>query len=111
MPARPESTVLLLFALAAAGAQASSQYEYVNRVDRDGDGFIVLEEYLDWMSRAFHDMDRNGDGVLDPHEQLIPGAKRVTLAEFHSRLGEQFRKQDVDSDGRLTAKEYLAPPR
>lgn len=110
MPARLDRLVLLAL-LAAGSAQASSQYEYVNRVDRDGDGFIVLDEYLDWMSRAFHDMDRNRDGVLDPHEQLVPDAKRVTLSEFHGRLSEQFGKQDVDGDGRLTAKEYLAPPR
>ncbi|HEX5756753.1 MAG TPA: hypothetical protein VFY12_10435 [Arenimonas sp.] len=110
MPVRLDQLVLLAV-LAAGSAQATSQYEYINRVDRDGDGFIVLGEYLDWMSRAFHDMDRNGDGVLDPHEQLIPDAKRVTLAEFHTRLSGQFHKQDVDNDGRLSAKEYLAPPR
>lgn len=110
MPVRPDRIVLLA-ALAAGSAQASSQHEYINRVDRDGDGFIVLDEYLDWMSRAFHDMDRNSDGVLDPQEQLVPDARRVTLAEFHARLAEQYRKQDVDGDGRLTPREYLAPPR
>ena len=35
----------------------------------------------------------------------------ITLAEHRERLAERFRKQDVDRDGFLSARELSAPPR
>lgn len=110
MPARRPERGLWLLVLLAGSAWAQSPDEYFRRIDRDFDGALSRLEFQDWMSRAFHSMDRNGDRVLDPDEQLIANAPRVTLADLHQRLSVQFDKQDRNADGRLSPAEYLAPP-
>ncbi len=96
---------------AAAGAQVTSSSEYLQRMDRDGDGRVSLDEYLAWMSYSFDQRDRNGDGVLDGDE--LPGGrgKPVTRAQHRATLVERFHRQDADGDGYLSARELLAPPR
>lgn len=103
---------LLALGLAgAAAAQVADPGEYLRRMDRDGDGRISLDEYLDWMAYAFDQRDRNRDGVLDAGE--LPGGrgKPVTREQHRATLAERFRSQDADGDGYLGAKELLAPPR
>jgi Ca2+-binding EF-hand superfamily protein len=92
----------------AAGAQAD---DYFAKVDLDGDGLVSLPEFLERMGFAFDQMDVDGDDVLEPHEQHIPNAKAITLAEHHERFTAQFRRQDSNRDGGLTRAELLAPPR
>lgn len=91
-------------------AQAQSADSYFNAVDTDADGRISLSEYQERLSYAFRRMDRNGDGVVEVHEQLVPGAPRMTLAQLHAQLAEQFRRQDKNHDGWLSKREFLAPP-
>lgn len=109
---RPVYWALLGLGLAgAATAQLADTGEYLRRMDRDGDGRISLDEYLDWMSYAFDQRDRNHDGVLDASE--LPGGRGapVTRAQHRATLAERFRRQDADGDGHLSARELLAPPR
>jgi hypothetical protein len=94
-----------------SGAHAQTQADFVARMDADGDRRVSLPEYTEYMSYAFRRMDRNGDGVLDPGEQLVPNAKRLTLAEHQANLAAMFHRQDVDHDGFLDARELAAPPR
>jgi Ca2+-binding EF-hand superfamily protein len=104
--------VLLALGLAGASiAQVTNTSEYLRRMDRDGDGRISLDEYLDWMKYAFDQRDRNHDGVLDASE--LPGGRGrpVTRTQHRAMLIERFHKQDADGDGYLSAKELLAPPR
>lgn len=101
---------LVVTSLTFAGVQAQSASEYFHVVDRNRDDRLSLSEYQDWMTRAFHDMDRNHDEILEPHEQLVPNSRSVHLSDLHNRLATQFNRQDVNHDGWLTAKEYLAPP-
>ncbi len=103
--------VLLMLVAGAAAAQVTESSEYLKRMDTDGDGRVSLEEYLAWMSYAFDQRDRNGDGVLTADE--LPGGrgKPVTRAEHVATLTARFRKQDANGDGYLSAKELLAPPR
>lgn len=82
----------------------------MQRFDRDGDGRVVEQEYLDYLGLGFRVRDLNADGVLSEHE-LPPGAKPLTLAEHEARLRRQFKRQDADGDGALSARELLAPPR
>ena len=103
--------VLLWLGPAMASAQVTDSGEYLKRMDTDGDGRVSLSEYLDWMSYAFDQRDRNGDGVLSVDE--LPGGrgKPVTREQHRATLTERFRKQDANGDGYLSAKELLAPPR
>lgn len=94
----------------AAGAQVERTSDYLARMDKDGDGRVSLAEYLDWMSYAFDRMDRNGDGVLTPDEQPGGRGKPITREQHRAQLAERFRKQDLNHDGFLSAKELAAPP-
>ena len=104
-------TLLGLLVAGAASAQVTESTDYLARMDTDGDGRVSLDEYLAWMSYAFDQRDRNGDGVLGADE--LPGGrgKPVTRAQHVAILTERFRKQDANGDGYLSAKELLAPPR
>lgn len=96
--------------LASASAVAQSRSTYFNTVDTDHDGRITLAEFQERMSWAFRQMDRNGDEVLAPDEQLVPNAPRLTLGELHARLAAQYRRQDRNKNGWLSPAEFLAPP-
>jgi hypothetical protein len=95
----------------ASHARAQSQADFVARMDADGDRRVSLAEYTEHLSYAFRRMDADGNGVLEPGEQLVPNAKRLTLAEHHANLAAQFGRQDANQDGYLTAPELAAPPR
>ena len=56
-------------------------------------------------------MDVDGNGVLEPHEQHVPDAPRITIEQHEARFGAQFRRQDANGDGYLSRTELLAPPR
>ena len=95
--------------VSTAGAQ--TQADFVARMDTDGDRRVSLAEYTEHLSYAFRRMDIDGNGVLEPNEQLVPNARRLTLAEHHANLAAMFRRQDVNHDGFLSASELAAPPR
>ena len=94
----------------AHGAAAAPASDYFDSIDLDRDGRVSLEEFQQRMSWAFRQMDRNGDEVLSPDEQLVPNAPTLTLAELRRRMAEQFRRQDRNKDGWLSQRELLAPP-
>jgi len=96
--------------LASISVFAQNHNDYLASFDADGDNRVSLEEFQKAMSWAFEQMDKNGDGVLSPEEQLVPKAKTFTLKEHHDRLAIQFGKQDRNHDGYLSAKELAAPP-
>ena len=101
-----------MYGLAAAAiAQVQATDDYLARMDQDGDGRINLVEYQRWMSYAFNARDANRDGVLSAQEQPGGRGAALTLAKHHERLADRFRKQDVDGNGYLSAKELSAPPR
>lgn len=103
------TTTLLLSPLAFAQVQAPS--DYMQHMDRDGDGRVSLAEYTEWMRYGFDAMDKNGDGILEPHEQPGGRGKPINRAEHTATLTERFHRQDANKDGYLSAKELAAPPR
>lgn len=105
------ASLAVVAALLAGTVMAQSSDDYFSLVDLDGDGRISLQEFLERMSFAFRQMDLDGNGVLEPHEQNIPNAPTITLAQHHERFTAQFRRQDADADGYLGRREFLAPPR
>lgn len=102
--------LLLLPALPAA-AQVQDTGDYLQRMDRDGDGRIGPDEYLQWMLYAFDRMDRNGNGVLEPAEQPGGRGKAISREQQREVILARFRKQDANADGYLSARELMAPPR
>ena len=102
---------LLALAILAPGAGAARAGDYFSAVDLDGDGRVSLAEFLERMGFAFGQMDVDGNDVLEPHEQHVPDAPRITRAEHEARFTAQFRRQDADGDGYLSRTELLAPPR
>jgi Ca2+-binding EF-hand superfamily protein len=84
---------------------------YFSRFDQNNDGRISVAEYQSKLSYAFHQLDLNGNNVLEVDEQPGNRPKRLTLQEHHARLAAQFRKQDRNRNGFLDLKELAAPPR
>ena len=96
-----------------AQAQAPTREDYLRRFDADGDGRVSLGEYQEYLSRGFHAMDRDGNGVLAAGE-LPPGVRTrtATTLESHRRaLARMFDLLDLDNSGHLDARELTAPPR
>ncbi|MCD9088510.1 hypothetical protein [Stenotrophomonas sp. SY1] len=101
---------LLLVALPVA-AQVQDTTAYLQRMDADADGRVSPDEYLQWMFYAFDRMDRNGNGVLEAAEQPGGRGKPITREEQRQVILARFARQDADSDGYLSARELMAPPR
>lgn len=53
----------------------------------------------------------DGNAVLEPHEQHVPDAPRITIEQHEARFGAQFHRQDANGDGYLSRQELMAPPR
>jgi hypothetical protein len=107
----PLLVAAVVAALVPHAAAHAAGDDWFARVDTDDDGRVSLPEFLAKMSWAFSQRDLDGDGVLQPSEQHVAGARPITLAEHHARLARQFGRQDVDGDGFLSRRELLAPPR
>jgi len=89
----------------------------LDRMDRNVDGKISLEEYRNAMVRRFGARDVNDDGVLEGDEfpkEWLAGADvqaatgRVTFEQFAVELQLVFDHFDVDKDGQLDATEIAA---
>lgn len=106
-----ERALVAALGLAVAGTStAGSGSSYFDVVDTNHDKKISLEEYLERFTFAFRKMDSNHDSILQPREQLVPNGPTVTLLELKHRLEKQFHRQDMDKNGWLSAREFLAPP-
>lgn len=87
----------------------SSPRAYLQRMDSNGDGRVDEAEYVAYMSRGFVRMDTDGNGVLDGDE-LPPGSRPVSLAQYQQNLRAAFHRQDGNHDGLLDAAELSRPP-
>lgn len=108
--AAPAAQTVTPAAAPAQGVVPQRSGDYLQRMDANGDGKISVVEYQDWLSYAFDGMDRNRDGVLTPDEQPGGRGKPITRDEHRARLAERFKRQDIDRNGFLDAKELSAPP-
>jgi len=100
----------LLWPLLAV-SQVRQASEYLQRMDANGDGRVSDEEYLEWMLYAFDQMDRNGNGILEPEEQPGSRGKPITRQQQQQVILERFSRQDANQDGFLDEQELMAPPR
>ena len=113
---------LATMAASAASPQPPSEpvdtaQAMLDRMDRNVDGKISLEEYRNAMVRRFGARDVNDDGVLEGDEfpkEWLAGADvqaatgRVTFEQFAVELQLVFDHFDVDKDGQLDATEIAA---
>lgn len=97
-------------ASSAANPLPATPAEYLAMMDLDGDGYIALHEYRDYMSRGFRRLDADGNGVLEGAELPSPGAAPVHLRDHLESLARTFRRLDRNGDGRLDAVELASPP-
>ena len=107
----PASIVGLVLGVAAfAQDLPRSPQELLQAMDGDGDGRVSLAEYTTYMMRGFDRIDADGNGLLEGDE-LPPGAKPVTRADYVKSLAAAFARQDGNHDGYLDARELARPPR
>jgi hypothetical protein len=114
--------VMVLAAIVAnasepAGKPVDTAQAMRNRMDRNVDGKISLEEYRNAMVRRFGARDVNDDGVLDAAEfpkEWLAGADvqeatgKVSFEQFSAELPLVFDGFDADHDGQLDAAETAA---
>ena len=107
---RPWTAATLALAALLATGFARAPSDLLGRFDTDGDGRVVEQEYVDYLSLGFRARDVDGNGVLEGGE-LPPGSRPITRADSEMRLRRQFARQDGNRDGHLDTRELLAPPR
>ena len=99
------------------GQPVDTAQAMLDRMDRNLDGKISLEEYRNAMVRRFGARDVNDDGVLEgdefPKEWLagaaVEGATgKVSFEQFTAELPLVFDRFDADKDGQLNAAETAA---
>jgi hypothetical protein len=102
---------------APASKPVDTPQAMLDRMDRDVDGKISLEEYRNAMVRRFGARDLNDDGVLQGDEyprEWLAGANvqqatgKVSWEEFEAQLPLVFDQFDANKDGLLDAAEIAA---
>jgi hypothetical protein len=97
-----------------AGQPVDTAKAMLDRMDRNLDGKISIEEYRNAMIRRFGARDLNDDGVLEGDEfpkEWLAGADvqeatgKVTWEQFAIQLVVVFDQFDSDKDGQLDAAE------
>ena len=100
-----------------AGQPVDTAKAMLDRMDRNLDGMISIEEYRNAMIRRFGARDLNDDGVLEGDEfpkEWLAGADvqeatgKVTWEQFAIQLVVVFDQFDRDRDGQLDAAELAA---
>ncbi len=100
-----------------AGQSVDTVKAMLDRMDRNQDGKISLEEYRNAMVRRFGARDRNDDGVLEGDEypkEWLAGASaqsatgKVTFEQYSAELPIVFDRFDANKDGQLEAGEIAA---
>ena len=97
-----------------SGPPVDTAKAMLDRMDRNLDGKISIEEYRNAMIRRFGARDLNDDGVLEGDEfpkEWLAGADvqeatgKVTWEQFAIQLVVVFDQFDRDKDGQLDAAE------
>lgn len=100
-----------------ATAPVDTPKAMLDRMDRNQDGKISLEEYRNAMIRRFGARDHNDDGVLEGKEfppEWLAGAGehgatgKVTFEQFSVELPIVFDQFDANKDGQLETGEIAA---
>ena len=100
--------VLGLIALAIAWAMADEAVaggrkgdRAIERLDRDGDGYISQSELEAYRGGRFEELDRDGDGTVSRDEMM----ERI-MRRMEREFGPRFDALDANRDGRIDRNEY-----
>ncbi len=125
------SALALLFQPAAAQMSAEGRASrWFAEHDRNGDGYLQVDEVLAYEAKVFRRMDEDGDGRLRQDEYCggIPSANTAELDRCHARFaridanGDAYvilaeiqafdrmllQAADEDGDGKVSLREFLA---
>lgn len=75
--------------------EATREARRFNRFDRNRDGAIAADEFLQTRRKAYAKLDTNGDD-------------RLTFEEYAVKAFDKFRSSDRDRSGQLNASEFAA---
>ena len=67
----------------------------MSKVDKDGDGLVTVEEYVEagGAAKHFNEFDWNNDGVLDKAEQLQAEQQTAPTAQARGATAERERRE------------------
>lgn len=100
-----------------ADEHVSTVQRILARMDRDNDGKVGFEEYRNAMTRRFHAVDKNADGLLQatelPEEWVVVQAADIPsgglgLESFSEHMRNSFSAFDSNQDGSLDHDELIA---
>lgn len=85
----------------------------IQRLDRNGNGCLDLEEGRNYVSRRFHALDANGDGAIDaieapPQAGETSATRPISIEAWQDAYTRRFRRFDADGNGCLTVEEITA---
>jgi hypothetical protein len=117
------AAIAATFALCAGAAQAQKKNPppigalpietVVEQLDRNGNGCVDLEEGRNYVSRRFHQIDRNGDESLDateapPGPDETTNTRPISLVDWQDAYSARFASFDTDGNGCLVKAEVEA---
>jgi Ca2+-binding EF-hand superfamily protein len=78
----------------------------MKRLDRDKNGSISKDEFLERTTSRFKDLDANKDGAVDTAEFEAPLLERAAY-----RVKRTLKKLDANADSKISSDEFLTGPR
>jgi Ca2+-binding EF-hand superfamily protein len=96
----------LVLACGVAGAASLDNGQLFAAADKNGDGVVSKQEFLDERAKRFDAMDTNHDGWLS-QDELAAGLPNWRARRFLPLMFGQF---DADGDGRVTRVEFAKAP-
>jgi Ca2+-binding EF-hand superfamily protein len=94
--------------LVPGGPEGPAPQAVFREADRNADGRVSIEEFLQWHKRMFKELDRNGDGSLTPDE--FPGRLAARRGARRALAEAAMRKMDTDRDGGISPQEWKGRP-
>lgn len=100
---------LTLGAGVAQAQDAAGNHGTLDKLDRNGNGCLDLEEGRNFSSRQFHHLDKDGNGTLEGKE-VPPGgdARALTLDAWQDAYSAGFAQADSNGNGCLEPAELQA---
>jgi len=94
----------------SAMAQAPQAQQQMPRMfmeaDRNGDGVVDKDEYMQLRNQIFSRLDRNGDGQLTQDDAMEPRSGGPGMSQ--GRMGMRMQRADKNGDGVISHAEWDA---